>query len=276
MVAELQPYSHFVTWIITAQGKKLPLNPLTGEAASPTNPKTWSTLDQALTALKHGKGTGIGFVFGDDDPFTGIDLDHCIQDNRLTAEASDIVTEFWSYTELSPSRTGLHIIVQGTIPEGRRKKYIEIYTTGRYFTITTNHLTGTPETICERQSQLDRLCASLTPVKAPKQLMQQQADQPFISDETVLKKAINAKNGQFFRELYSGNIAGFRSKSEADFTLILLLLYWTNDNTEQVKRLFRNSRLYDEKTDRQTGESTYLEKTIANAMKKRQLQQTMK
>jgi primase-polymerase (primpol)-like protein len=272
ILQELQPYPHFVTWkrvTISGDCKKMPFNPVTNGPARSNDPRTWGTLAQALTALRTGMFDGIGFMFGDDDPFTGIDLDHCFQNNQLTPAASEVVTDFWSYTELSPSKTGLHIIVRGTIPEGRRKKYIEMYSTGRYFTITTNQLTGTPETICQRQSQLDCLYTSLTPVKAQKQPMQQQADQLFTSDEKVLKKAFSAKNGQFFKELYTGNIAGFRSKSEADFTLVLLLLYWTNDDIQQVKRLFRNSGLYDEKTDRQTNGSTYLEMTIINALKKR-------
>src|SRR5713226_4970810 len=69
---------------------------------------------------------------------------------------------------------------------------------------------------------------------------------------------------------WNGDISGYKSKSEADFTLALLLLYWTNDDLAQTRRLFQQSGLYDpEKTDRLTGEHSYLDVTIYNALKKR-------
>ncbi len=105
---ELQPYNHFVIWeTIYQQGKpkKLPFNPVTRTPASCVDPDTWETLSQALTALKAGTFEGVGFVFINDDQLTGIDIDDCVLHNQLTTNASDLVTEFWSYTELSPSKT---------------------------------------------------------------------------------------------------------------------------------------------------------------------------
>src|SRR5919198_4877328 len=77
ILAELQPYSHFVTWIRTSQNKKIPYNPITNEPASTTNPDTWGTLQESLEALRTGRYYGIGFVFSEDDPFTGVDIDDC-------------------------------------------------------------------------------------------------------------------------------------------------------------------------------------------------------
>ena len=167
---ELQEYDHFVVWKKTAENKKIPFDPTSKSLARTDDSNTWGNLDQALQALRTGKFHGIGFVFAEDDPFTGIDIDHCVSKNQgpekqgpyiYTDEASKLITDLWSYTELSPSKTGLHILVQGTIPIGRRKYSVEVYATGRYFTITTNQVKGTPETIEERQSQLDKLYASL-------------------------------------------------------------------------------------------------------------------
>lgn len=155
----------------------------------------------------------------------------------LTTQASDLITDLWSYTELSPSRTGLHIIVEGSVPEGRRRNGIEVYATGRYFTVTTNHLKGSPDTIETRQTQLDTLYASLTPIQPAKRPMQPEEHHLFISDEKVLEKAQNAANGHRFMQLYNGDMTGFSSKSEADWELVLRLCYWTNDDVEQVKRL---------------------------------------
>ncbi len=218
-------------------------------------------------ALKTGTYNGLGFVFSDDDPFTGIDIDNCILNNCIAPAAEALITDLWSYTELSPSHTGVHILVAGTIPEGRRKGNIEMYSKERYFTLTTHHLKGSPETIEERQHQLDNLYAQLTHQQPPREHSVYVQSQ---HDNAVLEKAEKAKNGASFTALYNGNTAGFRSKSEADFTLVLRLLYWTNDDIEQTKRLFKQSGLYDpEKTESPRGESTYLDVTISNALKKR-------
>ena len=121
VLEELQEYDHFVTWKRTPEGKKIPFNPSTGLYARTDTPDTWESIDQALKALRTGKYHGIGFVFAEDDPFVGIDIDHCVVNGQLTPEAENTITDFWSYTEYSPSKTGLHILVEGTVPEGRRK-----------------------------------------------------------------------------------------------------------------------------------------------------------
>jgi primase-polymerase (primpol)-like protein len=280
VLEELQEYDHFVVWKKTAENKKIPFDPNSKSLARTDDPNTWGNLDQAFKALKTGNYHGIGFVFAEDDPFTGIDIDHCVSKNQgtdgsvpyiYTDEASKLITDFWSYTEHSPSKTGLHIIVQGTIPIGRRKNSVEVYATGRYFTITTNQVKGTPETIEERQPQLDKLYASLATHNDHRQVVPQKEQTFYISEETILKKALNAENAHTFTRLWQGDISGHRSKSEADFTLVLLLLYWTNDDVKKTRRLFLQSELVDEKTLRSTKGSTYLDETIANALRKRHL-----
>ncbi len=143
-----------------------------------------------------------------------------------------------------------------------------MYSKERYFTLTTHHLKGSPDTIEERQHQLDSLYTQVTQQQPPREHSVFVRSQP---DSDILAKAEKAKNGASFTALYNGSITGFRSKSEADFTLILRLLYWTNDDIEQTKRLFRQYGLYDpEKTESSRGDSTYLDVTIQNAFKKRQ------
>jgi len=96
------------------------------------------------------------------------------------------------------------------------------------------------------------------------------------SDETVLHKALLAKNGENFRRYYTGDPtlwegagAKHQSQSEADFTLVLMLLYWTNGDSTQVDRLFRQSGLMREKWNRpiKAGE-TYGERIIKDAIVK--------
>jgi putative DNA primase/helicase len=96
------------------------------------------------------------------------------------------------------------------------------------------------------------------------------------TDEEVLEKAYHAKNGQNFKRHFEGDYslwegAGARHKSHsnADFELVLLLLYWTNNDTAQVDRLFRQSGLMREKWDRKIkGNETYGERIIKDAISK--------
>src|SRR6266436_6674076 len=85
MLAELAEYPNFVVWrytVVDGQRKKPPFNPNTNYPASPTNAATWGTLESALDALATGKYQGIGFMLSH-SPFSGIDLDHCINDGTL-------------------------------------------------------------------------------------------------------------------------------------------------------------------------------------------------
>ncbi len=153
-----------------------------------------------------------------------------------------------------------------------------MYSQGRFFTITTDHVPGTPTTIEQRQEQQTRLYTSLVPQIPPTGRSENTRGgavrwgETLVArpDEEVIDKAQSARNGESFTHLWHGDTTGFPSKSEPDFTLVLRLLYWTNDDVEQNRKLFRQSGLYDpEKTDRLTGEHTYLDVTIYNALKKR-------
>jgi primase-polymerase (primpol)-like protein len=123
---------------------KIPYNPVTGRAASTADLTTWGTFEQAVAAYQRGGYLGLGFVFSEADPFCGIDLDH-VRDavtGELIPEAVDILKELDSYTEVSPSGTGVHVIIEGKMPVGAWKKstlpwgVVEMYDQKRYFTVT--------------------------------------------------------------------------------------------------------------------------------------------
>ncbi len=121
---------------------KVPVNPKTGKFASTTNPSTWGTFDQAWEHYESHKGRGIdgiGFVFSEDDPYAGIDLDGCRdpETGEIAPWALEIVARMNSFTELSPSGGGLHIFVEGKLPgNGINTERVEIYDDKRYFTVT--------------------------------------------------------------------------------------------------------------------------------------------
>jgi primase-polymerase (primpol)-like protein len=97
---------------------------------------TWSTFEEAAEAYEHGEYAGLGFVFSSADPYTGVDLDTCVNGNGEVASwALEIARYLDSYTELSASGTGLHIIVRGDVPN-RRNGDLEVYSSKRFFTVT--------------------------------------------------------------------------------------------------------------------------------------------
>src|SRR5215207_4525783 len=139
---------------------KIPYSAFTGEKASTTDPETWTDYSEAVKACKERGYGGIGFVFTAKDDLCGIDLDGCLdpQTGEIENWAQEKIDELDSYAEISPSGTGVHVLVRGALPPGRnRKGRFEAYDQGRYFTVTGRHLAGTPKIIEARQEQLERV-----------------------------------------------------------------------------------------------------------------------
>jgi putative DNA primase/helicase len=134
---ELKVRPQWVMWkAVGEKPDKVPYSARTGRRASSTDLMTWSTFEEALEAYEHGQYAGLGFVFSSGDPYTGIDLDGCVDENgRIAPWALEIASYLDSYTELSASGSGLHIIVRGDVPN-RRKANVEVYSSKRYFTVT--------------------------------------------------------------------------------------------------------------------------------------------
>ncbi len=115
---------------------KIPHSARTGRKSSSTDLMSWSTFEEALEAYEDGEYAGLGFVFSSADPYTGIDLDNCVDESgEISLWALEIVRYFDSYTELSATGSGLHIIVRGEIPN-RRKGDVEVYSAKRFFSVT--------------------------------------------------------------------------------------------------------------------------------------------
>ena len=134
---ELRVRPQWVVWkAVGDKPDKVPYSARTGRRASSTDLLTWSTFQEALEAYENGDYAGLGFVFSSADPYTGIDLDDCVDaDGEIALWALEIVRYFDSYTELSASGSGLHIIIRGDVPN-RRKDEVEVYSSKRFFTVT--------------------------------------------------------------------------------------------------------------------------------------------
>jgi len=269
-------------------GKKTkpPYNPLTGRGAKQNDPTTWVTYDQAVAASTgpHRRYSGIGFQFDPQQlPLVGVDLDHCIdpQSGQVAPWAQDIIRSLDSYTEISPGGAGVHILLVGNgenithhkvimravtadcHPEAR----VEIYTSGRYFTLTEHMLAGSPTDILPRQRQLQEVYERITGGRSAQAGVLQPATTSLdLSDDEVIERAMHAKNGADFRQLWQGNLDESADRSQADFSLCLYLAFWTGKDSTRVERLFRRSGLYRPKWDERRGHSTYGDMTVARAI----------
>jgi putative DNA primase/helicase len=275
---------------------KVPVDPNTGAFASSTDPDTWASFATAL-GVHDGGATdtdGVGFVLHDDDTVLGLDLDDCRDRNTgdLEAWADDVLDDVPTYAEASPSGTGVHLLGHGFVPDdgGTRGDvdggdgHLEMYDTGRYLTVTGQHIDGSPEDTRQVHNEIRAVHAEHIaddpadpdpPKPADGGAVDTQtsgsnptpgADTSDLSDDEILGKAKNAENGDKFRELWIGDTTRYESHSEADLALVGLLAFWTGGDRQQMDRLFRRSDLYRDKWDEDRGNQTYGERTIDKAL----------
>ncbi|TXH16245.1 MAG: hypothetical protein E6R03_05765 [Hyphomicrobiaceae bacterium] len=143
-------FKQFKSWCLWA-GDKVPLG-LNGAGISTTKPETWLSFDDAEAEFVTSKqARGLGFVFSKESGLVGIDLDDCFKApgelKKWAKQVLELFSDNQAYVETSPSGKGLHIIVTGSKPgsrckkilmnkEGKRIGEIEMYDSGRYFTMT--------------------------------------------------------------------------------------------------------------------------------------------
>lgn len=143
--SELRDRKQWVCWSLV-DGRKVPFHPQR-KAVSTTNADTWSTYEACATASDK-----IGFVFTPDDPYIGIDLDGCRNPKTQIIEtwAWEVIERFATYSEISPSGTGVKIwgAYDGGWKHANKKTLpgdhcgVEVYQTGRYFCVTGQFIVG--------------------------------------------------------------------------------------------------------------------------------------
>ena len=162
MPAELKLQPNWVLWVPVWTGSKWTKRPVqpSGYGASTTNARHWSTFDHVRQAYEravaegdivvHHKSMsqrvpigGVGFVFdGVPDEnglvLAGVDFDRVISgDAQIAPPAQERIRRLGSYCEASVSGQGLHVIVKARpLAAGIAHGGVELYTSGRYFTMT--------------------------------------------------------------------------------------------------------------------------------------------
>jgi hypothetical protein len=157
--------------------------------------------------------------------------------------------------------------VRAELPAGRnRKGRFEAYDRGRYFTVTGRHLASSPQSIENRQEELQCVVRRVfgeestnghtKPIAVPVPVANG------LSDSEVIQKALTASNSERFSRLWNGDTKEYDSHSEADLALCGMLAFWTGGDATRIDTLFRQSGLYRKKWDR----NDYRNRTIREAL----------
>lgn len=230
---------------------KVPFSAVTEGKASSTDEATWAKYDVAKARDKE----HIGIVFTPAQTLLGIDIDHCIENGKIVHEQKDIIARLIykadSYCELSPSGTGLHILIRITeaLPLLANKKApFECYTSGRYFTVTEKPYGIAKEVKTMTPNEAKELLA-LIGYPWRKEIKKEESfvlnPQPVsMEDSVLLEKMFNSKNGVQVKALYDGDTSAQKGDdSSADMALCAHLAFWTGRNGAQMERIWLASPL---------------------------------
>jgi hypothetical protein len=278
--AELQEGKRFVLWKYDfRKGKwtKPPYQP-NGKLAGTTDPATWSTFAEVLAAYRQGGWDGIGRIHLPEDNLVGADADHCVAPDtgEVSGADAEAVLSLATYTEVSPSGTGLRAFCRGRKP-GRKCKNgaFEIYDGltkkgepgGRYLTLTGHHLDGSPATVNDRQAEVEavynRYFGAKQKLKASErqgakggriQLLKVQTfggpcPLPLTPGELRRWNCVRADKTDRIRALWGGDASAYRNAagevddSRADAALCIYLLILTNGDRRRAEQLFGQSAL---------------------------------
>ncbi|MCI8387045.1 MAG: DNA primase [Clostridiales bacterium] len=279
---ELKQLPNWVCWKLvpddsSSKPRKLPFDPRSGKAAASNNPATWCDFNTAVNASGY---TGIGFMFSN-SPYFGVDIDNVANELPRYMDGEpcmllEFVDTLGSYTEMSTSGTGIHIICRGKLPAGgRRRGNVEMYEEGRFFVMTGRSV-----------SQYTDIADCTEPIKFlhEQYIARGETPGPIVKDcarkldssllikhssysiDEILEAAFKSKSGEKFARLWHGDISGYTSHSEADLALCNMLAYWCQCDLDKMEAMFRQSGLMRDKWDRQQSGSTYGILTLQKAI----------
>lgn len=285
---ELKSQKRWVGWNYEERGGKItkvPKNGRSGYNASSNKPQTWESLPACEKGKEMFKFDGVGVILG--EGICGIDLDH-VRDpatGETAAAAEAIIKRLDSYTELSPSGTGYHILCYvGMDGFGTKKPMswtnpandgeetaLEVYhpvmndetglmVNGRYFTFTGKALPGYEE-IQERTEEVEALICEYFGEAEPEKI---KVDVPTMEDDMELTPEV-AKRLTFDKQLFSlyKDGKGTLNASQADYKFAVRGLKLFKGDSGIVTTLWRKSALSDrEKADR----PDYWARTISKAL----------
>jgi len=274
---EIQP--HFC-WINFAYANRLgqlkkppidsrgyPIDPLEKKIDGKLTHRHFQSFERSIQRFhQESMVAGVGYVLTGEHRVTAVDLDHCLIDGQLTDFAKNVIRLVNSYTEISPSGSGIRILCYADPLPSVVTGDIEIYSSDRYVSVTGRKLARLPIGLMERSQAI----ASLVAEHKPKQQEQQPkgdtvggislswADDPtpkFTDDKAFSLMLSNQKTGAALKRILETGVDPDKKPTvQTQFTgeikVITSLIYWCNGNREQCRRIMLSDRcqmLYREK-----------------------------
>lgn len=266
---ELKEKGLFCLWRYeerNSQKTKVPYS-VNGKRADSTQKQCFSNLNAVTQAEFPHDGIGIGIF----DGLCAVDIDHCVNNGSVSDMAKEIIDTLDSYTEISPSGTGIRIFFTADGVGYNKSEYyinnrdlgLEIYVCGytnKFLTVTGNCIRDSA--VCNRPQQLLTVLEKYMRKPTSKTKTTITAPGSYLSDNSVIQKALHSKQGEKFGALWNGTVPPGKSHSEADMALLTILAFWCGGDTEQMDRLFRSSSLYREKWERADYRNASLQKAV--------------
>jgi hypothetical protein len=294
---ELRQGRRFVLWRYEFRdGKwtKPPYRP-DGTRADSTDPATWATFAEVMAAYGRGGWDGIGRVHLPEDTLIGADADHCVDPSTGEVSGADAVAirDLDTYTERSPSGTGLRAFCRGRKPGRKCKKGgFELYDGltakgkpgGRYLTLTGHRLDGSPSTVNDRQAEVEAVYRRYWPEPpgpegSPPPMPVPPTDGgrtkgkarggncplPLNEDEVRRWACLGPDKQTRILALWGGDVSAYNDDdSRADLALCRYLVIITNGDRQRAEQLFTESRLGDR--DKWRSRADYRERTLNVAL----------
>jgi primase-polymerase (primpol)-like protein len=275
---ELKDNSQMCLWKYEQRSDKptkVPYNPKTGGRAQPNNPDTFASYSVTRDAYQRGGYDGIGIGIFDD--YAAVDIDHCFRNGTLSDMAQYIIQTMDSYTEVSPSGTGIRILFKAPGFSYDKAKYyikhprsgLEVYVAGatrKYVTVTGNVLHRKP--IAMRNAEIAAVLEAY--MKKPQHTAPKQntdSDRQMGNGEANLDQGL--EKDEKLRELWNG-LRPNGNESSDDLALMNKLAYWCQGDPNLMRQAFMSSPYYAQKTAAQKAKCDhrpdYLPATIQKAI----------
>jgi putative DNA primase/helicase len=284
--AEMRDRAQWVAWqwrwrADRGTWTKEPVNARTGRNGKSNSPETWTDLETALAYCRNhpDRADGVGFVLTEGDPLAVADLDDGIDvgTGRPKPWAERVVRLLDSYTEISPTETGVKVFLLGRKPGTRCEQpvgdgKVELFDRVRFVCVTGRHHAGTPHATEHRQAELSQLYTELFGEEGPdpagaKTNGRATGGGPGMTESEVLD-LVNSGRDPKLTALFNGDVSGHGGDdSRADSALVWKLVYYCHDGVT-VDRVFRLSALMRGKWDAKhcADGRTYGQLTIDKAM----------
>lgn len=287
---ELRNRPQWALWGVEPDNPKRPHMVYPRIPASATDGRTWADWDSATAAIEAGHAKGAGYMLNGD--YVVLDLDSVI-DRRgniawCVVRILNVLGD--TYTEVSQSGRGLHIVMRGNLDGvGLRNRAplpmsradlqrfarpghvpgIELYDRARFIALTGDVVDKRRAEIkpLDNGKLLEAVGELLAPgVTCPETYRNAPRNVQNSELDRLLGVMLKGRNGTKIAALWHGDTSGYRSQSEADAALVRYLCFYLDLDAAAVDAAFRRSSLMRPKWDEARGGKTYGQRTIDNVV----------